>query len=147
MFSLARSVSPAGEPCEEGGKRPRLKSRSRRAEAFYDPEGAMYATIRRYTPKTGTVDLKAFNELKHRIEDGFIPIAQDIRGFHCYYAVNVGNKELVTISLFEDKTGAAESTRRAADFVKKDPLKDQLGSPEIFEGELLVLKEAAVASR
>ncbi len=107
----------------------------------------MYATIRRYTPKTGTVDLKAFNELKHRIEDGFIPIAQDIRGFHCYYAVNVGNKELVTISLFEDKTGAAESTRRAADFVKKDPLKDQLGSPEIFEGELLVLKEAAVATR
>jgi hypothetical protein len=107
----------------------------------------MYATIRRYTPKTGTVDLKALNELKHRIEDGFIPIAQDIRGFHCYYAVNVGNKELVTISLFEDKTGAAESTRRAADFVKKDPLKDQLGSPEIFEGELLVLKEAAVATR
>ena len=107
----------------------------------------MYATIRRYTPKTGTVDQKAFDDLKHRIEDGFLPIAQDIRGFHCYYAVNVGNKELVTISLFEDKTGAAESTRRAADFVKKDPMKDQLGSPEIFEGELLVLKEAAVATR
>ncbi len=107
----------------------------------------MYATIRRYTPKTGTVDQKALTELKHRIEDGFIPIAQDIRGFHCYYAVNVGNKELVTISLFEDKTGAAESTRRAADFVKKDPLKEQLGSPEIFEGDLLVLKEAAVATR
>jgi hypothetical protein len=107
----------------------------------------MYATIRRYTPKTGTLDKKAFDDLKNRIEDGFLPIVQDIRGFHCYYAVNVGTKELVTISLFEDKTGATESTRRAADFVKKDPMKDQLGSPEVLDGELLVLKEAAVGAR
>ncbi len=106
----------------------------------------MYATIRRYTPK-GTVDQKTLDDLKHRIDGGFLPILQDVRGFHCYYAVNVGNKQLVTISIFEDKTGAAESTRRAADFVKKDPLKDQLGSPEVFEGELLVSKEAAVGVR
>ena len=107
----------------------------------------MYATIRRYTPKTGTVDRKTLDDLKHRIDDGFLPIIQEIRGFHCYYAVSVGEKELVTISVFDDKTGAAESTRRAADFVKKDPMKDQLGSPEVLEGELLVSKEAAVASR
>ena len=107
----------------------------------------MYATIRRYTPKTGTVDQKTLDDLKHRIEDGFVPIAQEIRGFHCYYTVNVGNKELVSIGIFEDKTGAAESTRRAADFVKKDPMKDQLGKPEILEGELLVLKEPAVSTR
>jgi hypothetical protein len=107
----------------------------------------MYATIRRYTPKQGTVDQKSIDDLKRRIEGGFLPIIQDVRGFHCYYAVNVGNKELVTVSIFEDKTGATESTRRAADFVKKDPLKDKLGSPEIFEGDLLVSKEAAVATR
>lgn len=106
----------------------------------------MFATIRRYTPK-GTVDKKAIDDLKGRIEDGFVPLIQDIRGFHCYYVVNAGNKELVSIGLFEDKTGATESTRRAADFVKKDPMKDQLGSPEILEGELLVSKEAAVATR
>jgi len=106
----------------------------------------MYATIRRYTRKSGTIDTKALDDLKHRIEDGFVPIVQEIRGFHCYYAVNVGNKELVAIGLFEDKTGATESTRRAAEFVKKDPMKDQLGNPEILEGELLVLKEAAVAA-
>ncbi len=105
----------------------------------------MYATIRRYTPK-GTVDQKTLDDLKRRIEDGFVPIAQDIRGFHCYYAVNVGNKELVSVSIFEDKTGATESSRRAAEFVKKDPMKDQLGSPEVLEGELLVSKEAAVAT-
>ncbi len=106
----------------------------------------MYATIRRYSPKTGTVDTKAIADLKRRIEDGFVPVVQEIRGFHSYYVVNVGNKELLSIGLFEDKTGATESTRKAAEFVKKDPMKDQLGSPEIREGELLVLKEAAVAA-
>ena len=106
----------------------------------------MYATIRRYTAKA-TVDPKSMDELKRRIEDGFLPIAQEIRGFHCYYAVNVGNKQLVTISLFEDKTGAAESTRRAAEFLKNEPIKEQLGTPEVLEGDLLVSKELAVGTR
>jgi hypothetical protein len=106
----------------------------------------MYATIRRYTAKA-TVDPKALDDLKHRIEDGFLPIAQEIQGFHGYYAVNVGNKQLVTISLFEDKAGANESTRRAAAFVGKDPMKEQLGSPEVLEGDLLVSKELAVGTR
>lgn len=107
----------------------------------------MHATIRRYTPKGGTVNRKDLDDLKQRIENGFVPLVQEIRGFHCYYAVNVGDKELVTISLFEDKTGTAESTKRAAEFVKKDPMKDRLGSPEIIEGELLVSKEGAVVAR
>jgi hypothetical protein len=106
----------------------------------------MYATIRRYTPKTGTMDQKTLDGFKQRIEDGYLPTAQEIRGFHCYYVVKAGTKELVSISIFEDKAGATESTRRAAEFVQKDPLKDQLGTPEIFEGELLVSKEAAVAA-
>jgi hypothetical protein len=107
----------------------------------------MYATIRRYTPKPGAVNQKAIDDFKNRIENNFVATVQDIRGFHCYYVVNVGNKELLSIGIFEDKTGATESTRRAAEFVKKDPLKDQLGSPEVFEGDLLVSKEAAVFSR
>jgi hypothetical protein len=107
----------------------------------------MYATIRRYTPKGGALEAKAIEDLKRRIETGFVPIVQDVRGFHCYYAVNVGNKQLVTFGLFDDKTGATESTRRAADFVKNDPLKDQLGSPEVLEGDLLTMKEAAIATR
>lgn len=105
----------------------------------------MYATIRRYTPKTpATKD--AVEDLKHRIEAGFLPILQEVRGFHSYGAVNVGNREIVTISIFEDRNGAIESTRRAAEFVQKDPMKDQLGRPEVLEGELLVLKEAAVTT-
>jgi hypothetical protein len=107
----------------------------------------MYATIRRYTPKTGTLEPKALTDFKRRIEEGFAPTLQEVRGFHCYYVVNVGNKELLSIGLFDDKAGAVESTRKAAEFVKKDPLKDQLGTPEIREGEVLVQKEATVAAR
>jgi hypothetical protein len=106
----------------------------------------MYAIIRRWTPK-GTVNQQTFTDVKRRIEEGFVPAVQEVRGFHAYYALNVGNKELVTIGVFEDKAGATESTRRATDFVKQDPLKDQLGSPEILEGELLVSREAAVGTR
>jgi hypothetical protein len=60
--------------------------------------------------------------------------------------MDVGNKELVTISLFEDRDGTTESTRRAAEFVRTDPMKDQLGTPEVIEGELLLAKEAALSS-
>ena len=56
------------------------------------------------------------------------------------------SRELVTISIFETQTGALESTRRAAEFVGNDPLKDQLSAPEIIEGELLLSKEAAVGA-
>ena len=106
----------------------------------------MYATIRRYTPTTGSSQQEV-EDLKHRIEEGFLPIVQEVRGFHSYAAVNVDNREIVTISIFDDKNGAAESTRRAAEFVKKDPLKDRLGKPEVLEGELLVLKEGTVGVR
>jgi len=105
----------------------------------------MYATIRRYTPKTSTS--KDIDDLKRRIEEKFTPIVQEIRGFHTYGVVNVGNKELLSISIFEDRNGAAESTRKSAEFVQRDPLKDQLGKPEVLEGELLVLKEAGVGVR
>lgn len=105
----------------------------------------MYATIRRYTPK-GDVDQKAIDEFRSRIEDGFLPMAQEIRGFHSYYVVNIADKEILSISVFEDRTGASESTRRAAEFVKKDPMKDRLGTPEVLEGDVLVSKESPVGA-
>jgi molybdopterin synthase catalytic subunit len=106
----------------------------------------MYATIRRYSstsPMTG----QTLEEFKQRLEDNFVPKLTDIRGFHSYGIVTSGDKEMVTITFCEDRQGTTESTRRAAEFVQKDPLKDQLGKPEVIEGELLVLKEAGVGAR
>ena len=106
----------------------------------------MYATIRRYTPK-GSTAKETIDGLKNRIEEKFTPIVQEIRGFHSYGVLNVGNKELVSISIFEDRDGATESTRKAAEFVQKDPLRDQLSKPEVIEGEFLLLKESGVGVR
>jgi hypothetical protein len=82
--------------------------------------------------------------LKRRIEQKFLPMLQDVTGFHCYYAVNVGDRELTTISIFEDRKGAQDSNRRAAEFVRTDPLRDMLADPEVIEGELLISREAEV---
>jgi len=106
----------------------------------------MYAIIRRYSLKTAQ-NQKTVDDLKRRLDEGFLPKVQDVQGFHGYYAMNVGGKGLVTITVCDDKAGADESTRRAAEFVKNDPLKDQLGSPEIIEGDLLIAKEAAIGTR
>jgi hypothetical protein len=106
----------------------------------------MYATIRRYSTKSN-VTQQTVDELKRRIEEKFVPAIQDIRGFHTYGVVNTGNKELLSISVFEDRQGAAESTRKSAEFVQKDPMKDQLSKPEVIEGELLILREAGVGVR
>lgn len=106
----------------------------------------MYATIRRYAAKNPSATKDLFTGLKQRIEDGFLPRLQDVPGFHCYYVVNADNRELVTVSIFETPEGAKESTRRAAAFVKTDPVRDQLKDPEIIEGELLVGKEMPVGA-
>ena len=106
----------------------------------------MYVTIRRY-PATASVAQKTVEDFTRRIEEKFVPTIQDIRGFHTYGVLNAGNKELLSISIFEDKAGATESTRRAAEFVRTDPLKDQLGKPEVIEGDLVILKEAGVGVR
>jgi hypothetical protein len=106
----------------------------------------MYATIRRYSTKTAATQ-QTIDEFKRRIEENFVPKLNEIRGFHSYGVLNTGNKELVSISVFEDRQGASESTRRAAEFVQKDPFKDQLSKPEVIEGEFMILKEAGVGVR
>ncbi|HEU4680107.1 MAG TPA: hypothetical protein VFS51_00090 [Gemmatimonadales bacterium] len=106
----------------------------------------MYATIRRYSSKTAATK-QNIDDLKRRIEEKFVPTIQDIRGFHTYGVLNVGDNELLSFSIFEDRQGASESTRKAAEFVQKDPMRDQLSKPEVLEGELLVLRESGVGVR
>ena len=106
----------------------------------------MYATIRRYSSKAALTQ-QTVDDFKRRIEDKFVPTLGDIPGFHSYGIVKTGDKEMVSITVCEDRQGVTESTRRAAEFVQKDPLKDQLSKPEVIEGELLILKEAGVGAR
>ena len=106
----------------------------------------MFATIRRYNFRDPTKAKDAFAGLKRRIEDNFVPMLHDVPGFHSYHVLNSNDRELVTISIFETRAGTEESTRRAAEFVRQDPLKDEMMPPEIIEGDLLVSKEAAATA-
>lgn len=69
-----------------------------------------------------------------------------IPGFHSYYLVKPRENELVGIGIFEDKSGADQSSSWAAEFVEKDAIKDRINSPDITEGELRISREAAVTA-
>ena len=106
----------------------------------------MYATIRRYSTKTAA-STDTIDQFKRRIEANFLPTLNDVPGFRSYAILKSGDKEIVSLTLFEDRQGAAEGTRKAAEFVSKDPFKEQLSKPEVIEGELLLHKEAGMGVR
>jgi hypothetical protein len=106
----------------------------------------MFATIRRYSTKTAA-STDTIDQFVRRIEEKFLPTINELRGFHSYGVFRSGDKDVISLTLFEDRQGATEATRKAAEFVLKDPFKDQLSKPEVIEGELLLLKEAGMGVR
>jgi hypothetical protein len=65
----------------------------------------MYAAIRTYE----TIDA---GEVTRRANRGFVPILRGTPGFIAYYVVDGGDGKLASISAFEERAGAEESTRR-----------------------------------
>jgi hypothetical protein len=98
----------------------------------------MYVALRRYK-----FDEKNAQELDKRIQESFIPLIEKAPGFISYYWMETGRGEGASVSVFEDKAGADESIRIAADFVKND-LKDlKLSAPDIIEGKVQAHGERA----
>jgi hypothetical protein len=91
----------------------------------------MYVTMRNYTGTTWT------DEQAKRVQSEFLPILRKVKGFKDYYCVDGGNGALSTISVFDDKVGAEESTRTADSWVK-DNLKTALpNAPKILSGTVI----------
>jgi hypothetical protein len=99
----------------------------------------MYAAIRRYQVDPGSVD-----EVTRRINEGFLPIIKDAAGFQAYYALDAGDGRLATVSVFEDRAGAEESTRKAGDYIRQNMASLLPDPPEVLQGEV-VAHEAASA--
>ena len=57
----------------------------------------MYASIRRYE------GLSSIDEIVKRVEEGFVPIISEGRGFVAYYLVDAGDGIGATISVFESQ--------------------------------------------
>jgi hypothetical protein len=72
-----------------------------------------------------------------QVDEGFTPIIKGAPGFLAYYALDDGNGVLATISIFEDRAGAEESIRMAAEFILEQNLASLLPNPpEVMGGEV-----------
>jgi hypothetical protein len=96
----------------------------------------MYASIRRYE------GLSSIDEIVKRVEEGFVPIISEGRGFVAYYLVDAGDGIGATISVFEDQTAAEESNKKAAAWVKEKIAPLVPSPPQITVGEVRVHKTA-----
>ncbi|WP_326601051.1 hypothetical protein OG930_44465 [Streptomyces sp. NBC_01799] len=91
----------------------------------------MYAVVRRYEGVTDPA------EAGRQVNEGFLPLLRQVRGFVAYYWVDAGGGVMVSTSVFQDPSGAEESTDRAADFVR-DRLASLLPSPpQVTAGEVV----------
>jgi hypothetical protein len=91
----------------------------------------LYAVIRRYEGVTDPA------EAGRRVQEGFVPLLRRVEGFVAYYWVDAGGGVMVSTSVFRDRAGAEESTRRAEEFVR-----DRLASllpdpPQVTAGEVV----------
>ena len=93
----------------------------------------MHAAIRRYANVADT------DEVVRQIKEGFLDEIRGVRGFVNYSVIDAGDGTLVTISTFEDRLGAEESSSRAADWIQQQNLGSLIAyPPQITEGEVVV---------
>lgn len=100
----------------------------------------MFAAIRRYNAFEG-----AAATIATRVNDEFLPKIRQMPGFVGYYVVNGGDGSLVSVSLFEDRAAADESTRLATAWVRERLAHLIKTAPVISTGEVVAMAEGATA--
>lgn len=91
----------------------------------------MFAVIRHYR-----FDKKDSAEIDRVIREGFVPLMKKAKGFVRYYWLDTGEGEGASFGVFNDKAGADESVRIAADFVRTSMAQLLREKPEIIEGPI-----------
>ena len=92
----------------------------------------MYIVTRRYHLPEELLD-----EVVRKTEQEGLPEFKKIPGFVDYYYVH-SNGSVMSISVFESRESAEESSRIAAEWVRKNIPSLYAGPPEIFSGEVLI---------
>ena len=101
------------------------------AQAATPPAGASpYIVIRRYQ----LLPDAAIDDLVERVNEGFVPIVSQIPGFQEYLFVDAGNGAHLTMSLYDDPSGAEQSTRDAASWAAEAVAELIEGPPEVTTG-------------
>lgn len=93
--------------------------------------GRAYLAIRQYQLAPD----HTMEQLTAAVAGGFMPIVRAVPGFQEYFLVETGEGP-VSISVFMDQAGAAESTRRAADWVQNNLAGFFTGPPTVTTGSV-----------
>lgn len=75
----------------------------------------MYAVIRRAKTNPGMT-----GQVSQRVKEGYLPIIKEIPGFIAFYLVENEGDIVATISIFNDREGAEESTKQAATWIREN---------------------------
>jgi hypothetical protein len=94
----------------------------------------MHATVRRYEGVTDP------SEAGRRVNEGFVPLISKVPGFVAYYWVDAGGGVMISTSVFQDQSGAEESNKRAADYVRENLASLLPKPPQITAGEVVAYK-------
>jgi hypothetical protein len=92
----------------------------------------MYAVVRTYEMTVDWDDTL----LSHLTED-FVPTIEKLAGFVSYHALQAGDRLFCSVTIFEDRAGAVESNRLAAEYVQRHLADRFPTSPEITSGEVV----------
>jgi heme-degrading monooxygenase HmoA len=93
----------------------------------------MFSSIRRYSVRRGSVE-----ELTRRVQEGFVPLVRQMKGFRGYYLINGGADVLITISVFDSADEAFASNEKAADWVRNNVPEATRGLPEVMVRDVLI---------
>lgn len=95
----------------------------------------MYASIRRYHILPETAE-----EFLRRLQRGFVPLISQAAGFRAYYVLQVGDDQVVSVSVFDSQAEAEESVRRAADWVAQNIHSFIQDQPEVAVGHVRIFR-------
>lgn len=90
-----------------------------------------YAAIQKYS-----ILPRCIEEVMRRIVADFLPIISRAPDYLQYYALRVGNNEVITISIFYSLEGAQESNPLAFEWVQSNIARFVQGVPEVTVGQV-----------
>jgi hypothetical protein len=91
----------------------------------------MYAVIRKYQFAQGDGE-----EVDSKVREVFVPLVKKAPGFVAYYWLDTGEGTGASLTVCQDKAGAEESGRIAAEFVQQHLAGMNLSRPEVTQGEV-----------
>jgi quinol monooxygenase YgiN len=95
----------------------------------------MFAAIRYYQADPPSID-----EVVRRVQEDFVPLIRDMRGFVSYFILVPSEREedIVSVSVFEDQQSAEESNTKAAEWVVQNLSELLRPIPEFASGQVVV---------